>query len=201
MIIVAALAVALQAGGEVIDRVLAIVGGGIIMDSDVALARALPIVPALWNQENADPLERLIERALVLAEVDRFAPPEPEGQVVEREVAALKAVMPAPAFEALLDRVGVSEAHLRGIVRENLRMIAYVEQRFTPPTPDDLDLERFYRAHQEQFVRPSGLPPLDEVRSEVASAFGADRRRILIAEWVAGLRRRTEIARPGSPPA
>src|ERR1700730_11047463 len=64
------------AGAEIIDRVLANVGGGVIMQSDVTMAFELGLVTV---GETDDPiaavLSQLIDRRLVLAEVDRYAPP------------------------------------------------------------------------------------------------------------------------------
>ena len=36
----------------------------------------------------------------------------------------------AEAFDAVLERSGITEAHLRETVRENLRIRAYIDQRF-----------------------------------------------------------------------
>src|SRR5437588_8159692 len=61
------------ASAETIDRVLAVVAGQVIMLTDVIAARDLGLV----TPEGADPirgvLARLIDRELVLAEVERYA--------------------------------------------------------------------------------------------------------------------------------
>src|SRR3982750_1414944 len=75
------------ARAEVIDRALAVVGGQLITLTDVIAARDLRLVPA---QAAPDPiravLSKLIDRELVLAEVERYAPPEPTGEAVDAEV-------------------------------------------------------------------------------------------------------------------
>jgi len=121
---------------EVIDRVLAVVAGQLIMMSDVTAARELRLVPL---EGIGDPvgsvLSKLIDRELMLAEVDRYAPPEPTADAVDREVASVRARFPsAEAFEATLARSGFDDAHLRQTLRENLRILAYLDQRFTPPS-------------------------------------------------------------------
>jgi hypothetical protein len=107
----------------------------------------------------ADPvravLERLIDRELVLAEVDRYAPPEPDAAAVEREVARVRARFAASAdFDGALARSGIDEKHLRETLRQDLRAAAYLDQRF---------------------------------------ASAGDRRPQLVAEWLAGLRRRADV--------
>src|SRR5262245_61119203 len=63
---------------ETIDRVLAVASGQVIMMSDVVAARDLGLQKA---DAGGDPirsiLQRLIDRELMLTEVDRYGPPEP----------------------------------------------------------------------------------------------------------------------------
>ncbi len=98
---------------EVIDRVLAVVAGQPITLSDVVGARDLGFQSA---DEAADPLRailsKLIDRELMLAETDRYGPPEAE-------------------FDASVARSGIDAQHLRETVRQNLRIAAYLDQRFT----------------------------------------------------------------------
>jgi transposase len=123
---------------EMIDRVLAVVGAGdgssrqLITLSDVNAARELGLETA---GEAADPvravLTKLIDRELVLAEVDRYAPAEPTAAAVDAEVARVAARFPSPdAFGATLTRAGIDQRHLRETLRQNLRMASYLSQRF-----------------------------------------------------------------------
>jgi hypothetical protein len=144
------------AGAETIDRVLAVVNGGVITLSDVTAARDLGIVSA---GNAADPvraiLSSLIDRTLELSEVDRYAPPEPTAEALARETQAVRARFPTQAaFDAALARAGMDPQRLRDVLRDNLRIRAYLDQRFVA---------------------------------------AADRRQQLVAEWLAGLRRRAEL--------
>jgi hypothetical protein len=143
-------------GAETIDRVLAVVAGQIITLSDVTAARELQLETA---DNAADPiravLSKLIDRELVIAEVDRYAPPDPPPDAIERELAAIRARFPSTdAFETALARSGIDERHVRETIRQNLRIRTYIDQRFSPAD---------------------------------------ERRPALIAEWVAGLRRRADV--------
>ncbi len=132
MLVVCALAVN-GARAETIDRVLALVAGQLITLSDVAAATDL----GLQTPGNAtDPvravLDKLIDRELVLAEVDRYAPAEPTADAVDREVEKVRRRFPSPsAFDAALARSGIDERHLRETLRQDLRMQAYLDQRFS----------------------------------------------------------------------
>ena len=120
---------------ETIDRVLALVAGQPITLTDVTAARDLGLVPA---GATSDPiraaLSTLIDRALILAEVDRFGPPEPSADMVDREVEQVRARFPSPqAFDLTLARSGIDVGHLRQTLREDLRIRAYLDQRFAVP--------------------------------------------------------------------
>ncbi len=123
---------------EVIDRVVAVVAGDIILLSDVRAARELGLVERGEEADpNRDALNRLIDRALMLAEVDRYAPPAPSDEAVAEALAAVRArSVSAEAFSQALSRVGLEEMHLGEIVRENLRIQSYLAQRFPADTPE-----------------------------------------------------------------
>ena len=65
-------------GPEIIDRMMAVVAGDLIMMSDVAAAVEFGLVPpAPAADVTRTVLSQLIDRSLMLAEVERYAPPEP----------------------------------------------------------------------------------------------------------------------------
>jgi hypothetical protein len=123
---------------DIIDRVVAVVAGDVMLLSDVQAARALGLVDrGTAADTDREVLTRLIDRSLMLAEVDRYAPPLPEEAAVTAALDAVRATASSPAaFADALVRVGLEETHLREILRENLRMQAYLGQRFPADTPD-----------------------------------------------------------------
>lgn len=118
---------------EVIDRVLAVVGGQLITLTDVTAARDLRLVPTEGGPDPIRPtLTKLIDRELVLAEVERYAPPEPTAEAVDVEVRRVRARFEsAETFDAALARSGIDEVHLRETLRQDLRIRAYLDQRFS----------------------------------------------------------------------
>ena len=67
--------------GELLERTLAVVGGAVVTQSDVTLARTLRLLDGGPVPES-DLLTRLVDRELMLQEVARFAPPEPAAAAV-----------------------------------------------------------------------------------------------------------------------
>ncbi len=141
---------------EILDRILAVVAGNVITLTDVIAARDLGLETADGAPDAIRAvLSKLIDRELVLVEVERYGPAEPSAAAIEAELATVRARFASRAeFDATLMRAGIGEAQLRDTLRQTLRLRAYEEQRF---------------------------------------AAAGDRRDQLIADWVAGLRRRGDI--------
>lgn len=182
-------------GDELIDRVLAVVAGEVVTLTNVSAARELGLAsPEGAVDQVRALLDVLIDRELILAEVERYAPPEPDADAVDRELAAVRARFPAQAtFDAVLARSGIDQRHLRERLRKDLRMRAYLTQRFVVPPPSDDELGRYYEAHVQAFSRNSQVVPFEAARAEVAQAWTMEQRLGLIDAWVAGLRRRAVI--------
>jgi hypothetical protein len=138
-LVVFAVAASLASGGatlraEIIDRILAVVDGAIIMQSDLAVAVRLGLVPSAGADATSAALDRLIERQLILSEVDRYAPPEPAAAEIDRRVADIRARAGAE-FERVLLLGGIGLEQLRREVRDDLRIDAYLQQRFGAAEP------------------------------------------------------------------
>jgi hypothetical protein len=183
------------AAAEIIDRVLAVVGGVVITQSDVNLALELGLVSVGQSEDRTRAvLSKLVDRQLILTEVDRYAPPDPAADAVEREVLAIRAKFTsADAYNSALARGGVDEPYLRRTLRDELRIRAYLEQRFTIAAPTEEEVSRYYREHPGEFERGSEVLPLETARPQIVQALIAARREPLVNDWVAGLRRRAEI--------
>ena len=181
------------ARAEVIDRILAVVDGALITQSDAAAVIRLGLVAG-----PADPLaavvDRLIERRLLLREVDRYAPPDPREADVDRAVIEIRDRTGTPAqFEAILLQTGFSLDQLRRHVRDDLRIEAYLQQRFGTVQPSEEEIQLYYREHAAQFTQGGVVRPLGEARDVVKAALVAERRAETIRGWLADLRRRANV--------
>lgn len=130
---VSVLASGLPLRAEVIERVMAVVGAEMILQSDVRAARVFGLVDSGGAGGGDDAvLSRLIDRALVLAEVDRYAPPEPTAAAVDDAVRRVRSRFASTeAVTRALAETGIDDAHLRAYLRDDLRIRAYLDQRFT----------------------------------------------------------------------
>jgi hypothetical protein len=194
-IAIAVLLFAVTLDAQVIDRVLASVDGRLVTLSDVRVTMALGLVEEATVEQA---LDRWVDRLLVLQEVDRFAPPEPSAADVEARVAAALARLGSAEDAARrLEELGVTREWVRQWVRDDLRIAAYVEQRFSGALePTGEELENYYRQNPKEFQRGGVEMPAADAQALARERVMASRRRVLMADWLDGLRRRATIVRP-----
>lgn len=173
---------------EIVDRVLAVVDGAIITQSDVAGVSRLGLEPAA-DRTMAAVRDALIDRRLILAEVDRYAPADPPEADVDRALEAMRARVGAAAIETILTETGGSSEQLRRYLRDSLRIEFYMQQRFGTIQPTELDVAEYYRTHAAGF----GARSRADAREAIVAALASERRAVLVKDWVAGLRRRANI--------
>jgi hypothetical protein len=185
-----------RAHAEIIDRILATVGGGLILQTDAVAVVRLGFVevpdgrnPLQWA------MDRLIERRLMLIEVDRFGPPEPALDEIDRRMHAIdERIGSGTRLDEIMRETGLTVDQLRLYVRDDLRIDAYIQQRFGAtfqPTEDEI--VNYYKAHAAEFTRDGKLLPFGQARDQARAAVVAELRAAAVREWLAGLRRRTEV--------
>jgi hypothetical protein len=188
---------------EVIDRVLAVVGSHVVTLSDVRAAQTFAIVPAGTTADStADVLVSLVNRELMLGEVDRYSSPDPDRALLERRMAQIRARFPSPnQYQQALARTAMTDGRLRTVVADNVRIETYLDQRFgaaAQPTPDEV--QRYYRDHPGEFTRGGQLVSFDEAQPQAQERTAAERRRALVSDWLDRLRRRGSVEIRGSAP-
>jgi hypothetical protein len=181
---------------EIIDRILATVGGSLILQTDaVAVVRLGLMQPPPQGDALQWTMDRLIERRLMLIEVDRYGPPEPALSEIDARVNAIDArIGSGAALDLILRETGMSVEQLRLYVRDDLRTEAYIRQRFGATfQPSEDDVVAYYRAHADEFTRDGRLLSFAEARDAARAAVMEQLQAAAVREWVAGLRRRTEV--------
>ncbi|HKY22098.1 MAG TPA: hypothetical protein VJM31_12855 [Vicinamibacterales bacterium] len=162
--------------GEIIDRVLAILPGQIITQTDVRAALDLGLVEApAGNDRIAAGLSALIDRVLMLNEVRRVMPPEPSQAAVDARLARIRQRFDSSAALArVLAASGVDETILRVYAADDLRLTSYLDERFSAASqPTDQELR--------------------QVGEAARAGLATERRQNLISAWVAELRRRADV--------
>jgi hypothetical protein len=190
------LIVMLGLGGNaqvLLDRVVARVDGVAITLSDVRTAVGLGLVDVPSGAGEEAAIEGVLDRQLELAEVARFAPPEPPPDAVERETAVLRA-RAGSRLAALMAATGLDDGGLREIARDNLRVQAYLDQRFgTTVQLTEEEVLQYYRIHPEEFTRDGRLMPFAEAEAMARERAAMERRSAMLAQWHRDLRGRADI--------
>jgi hypothetical protein len=184
-----------QGAGELIERTMAIVGNQVITLSDVRTAVALGLIAVSKDPDTISPAtERLVDRLLILREVQRYAPPEPSDARIEEQLAAVRGRFATPALLAqALEAGGFTESGIRAWVRDDLRIASYLSQRFAAAVvPGDEEVTAYFTAHRDEFDRTQTL--FESAAPIIRERLSAERRAELIDDWIADLRRRTPVA-------
>ncbi len=179
---------------QLLDRVVAVVGGTAITETDVRAAIGLGIIE---TPPGADPLvegaRAMIDRRLILQEVIRFQTAPPSDADAAEEAARMRAHA-GDRFATLVQSTGVDEDRLRQLARDTLRIQAYVSQRFGTTAQASLqDAREYYDKHPAEFTRDGSLQPFEQVETAARVAASNERRRASIAQWITDLRTRGEV--------
>ena len=188
---------------QLLDRIVARVNGQFVTLTDLSAAVALGVVDVPVGLDELEAIGPLVDRHLILAEVERFVPPEPGAAAVAAEAATLVARVGSD-LAALMASTGIDDVGIRGIARDNLRIRAYLDQRFG--TADQLtegEVASYYQIHPDEFTRDGTLMPFTQAEPLARQRAGSERRASIVAQWTGDLRARGDVAvmLPTPPPA
>lgn len=184
------------AKNEILDRILAIVSGHIIMQSDVRAFIDLQLIDVpLDVRSESDVLNYLIERRLVIEEVDRYVVSDlPETNTDTHFLEIRERFSSEEAFAIVLQKVGFTNDDIRQVLKDNERSKAYLNDRFSAVnllTEDQL--RKYYQENVDEFTEEDFILSFDQVKSLVQQRLAMELRAEMISEWVASLVRQAQI--------
>lgn len=179
-------------GGELIERTMAIVAGQAITLSDVRTAMALGLLEPSRAASVDAATEQLVDRLLVLREVQRYLPPEPSDAQIDAELEKIRRRLSPTQLAGALSAGGFSEPRLRTWLRDDVRIAAYLGQRFAAVgVPGDEDVRAYYASHRDEFDRRQ--LSFEAATPDIRDRLSNERRAQLITDWIQDLRRRTTV--------
>lgn len=196
----------LHAGGQVLDRVVAKVNDGVILESEwddairfeCFLNRKSP--EQLTAVERRATLERLIDQLLLAQQMEATGFTHSTADEVNERIRQIRHEIPAGATEAgwkaALARYGLTAEVVADRVAMQLDLERYVDQRFRPSVYVDAEsVQNYYRSRlvPELERTRSPIPAFEEVRGRIESILAEERVNELLSAWLKTLRTQSQI--------
>jgi hypothetical protein len=198
---VAIVFLALPLPGATVDRIAAVVDRQVITVSEVTQMVELRFFPRAANQSDEDyahaTLEALIAQALRYRDVERFGAQDIPKDTIEARVTEIAKRFSTPAaLDEALRRVELTPDELRALVKRQLQVEAYVQERFAPLVfVSNEEIDAYYKGTWTQQRRARGLavPPIADVREEIRALLRSSRLQQEIDQWTTQLRARANV--------
>ncbi len=192
------------AQGDEVDRVVAIVNGQLILDSDVdrerRFAALLPYGEASgpYNREAA--IERLINRDLILQQVELQPGDVITVQAARKDLDALRKSIPAceryhceteEGWHQFLATEGFTDERLTELWRQRMEVLAFIELRFRMGVRvTSADIHAYYTKTllPEYAAQHAKAPPESAIASRIQEVLLQQRVSKLLDDWLDSLR-------------
>jgi hypothetical protein len=142
-------------------------------------------------------LDALIAQALRFRDVERFGAQDISADVIEARLVEIQRRFPSEAeFLAAVTRAELTLDEVRALVKRQLQVEAYIQERFAPLVfVSNEEIDTYYRGPWTQQRRARGLsvPPLSSVQDEIRTAVRGSRLEEEIGKWTAQLRERADV--------
>lgn len=202
--VIVLLLVATARSGEVIDRIVAVVNRGVVLQSDVDIALRYEAfldgrsLASVTGQDYNKALERLIDQELLRQEMgDALVISDDE---VNARLAEIRAEIPGARSDAdwksRLDRYGLGQADLEERVRVQLELWHFVELRLKPNVRvDDSAIASYYRDEFLPKLREAGAKdvPLSEVSTRIRQILVERHVDQMLSAWLHNLRDQSDV--------
>src|SRR5688572_11165762 len=162
--------IALTASAATVDRVAATIDRQVLTVSEINQMAEIRFFPRVAGQSDDDSrraiLEALIAQALRFRDVERFGAQDIPKDSIETRLADMQARFASPTeFTAALARAELTLDEVRALIKRDLQVEAYIQERFAPMIfVSNEDIESTYAGTWSEQRRQRGLPvpPLPE---------------------------------------
>ncbi|MFN2443511.1 MAG: hypothetical protein ABR517_12570 [Thermoanaerobaculia bacterium] len=189
------------ARGEIIDRVAAVIDRQVITLSEVNQIVELRLLARRDGEADAEyrrrVLDALVAQILRYRDIERFGAPDVSANAIEARLREIVARFPSEeAFGETLLRVEMNLDEVKTVIKRQLQVAAYVDEKFAPLIFVSLaEIEEYYRNVWAPQRRSRGLPvpPLSDVREEIRTLIRAGQLDSEIDNWTTQLRSRANV--------
>lgn len=192
--------------GEVIDRIVAVVNRGVVLQSDLdiavryqALLEGRPL-KSITDHDLKLTLDRLIDQQLLFEEMGDAGSFALSDQEAREKVAEVRTQFPEVssdgAWRALLLSYGLDEQILEERIKSQVEVMRFVDLRLRPNVRiEDSDVATYYRGEFLPRLRQAGGDevPLDQVSGRIRQLLTERRIDELLSTWLHNLREQSHI--------
>jgi peptidyl-prolyl cis-trans isomerase SurA len=197
------------AAAEVVDRIVAIVNGNIILQSD--WDEALSFEALLTNRslavftedEKRATLDRLIDQELLREQMRSADFPHPSDAEVSSRMSEARKLYPQvssdQAWQAILAQYHLTEKELVAHVRQEIALMRLVDARLRPAVQiDSKSVEAYYRDQFVPQLKQAGSHevPLSDVSSKIRELLTEKKVNELLVSWLQTLRSEGQVHIP-----
>src|SRR3954469_4420497 len=184
-----------------VDRISAVIDRQVITLSEVNQMVAIRFFPRAISRTDDDyrhdVLEALIAQALRFRDVERFGAADIPKDSIEARLREIAGRFASPAeFAAAVQRAELTEDEVRALVKRQLQVEAYIQERFAPLIfVANEEIASYYNGPWSAQRRLRGLPipPLNDVREEIRALLRGDRLQSEVERWTTQLRARANV--------
>lgn len=185
----------------VIDRIAAIVDRDVIALSSVNQVVNLRLYERNAGESEDDyrrrVLDAMIAQSLRFRDVQRFGAEDVSKDAIESRLRQVVERFPSPAaFDATLRENELTLDEVRALIKRQLQVDAYIEERFSPLIFVSMEeVEQYYSATWVPQRRARGLavPPLTDVATEIRTLLKSERLHEEVDKWTSQLRARANV--------
>jgi len=192
--------------GEVIDRIVVIVNGRVVLQSDwddavsyEAFSEGRPL-SQISDQERAATLDRMINQELLREQVPADEKENIAPEELQKKIQEIRGQHPEAAtdsgWQSLLTSYGLSEAKLEVKLSEELRALHQIDVRMRPTVQvDAAAIEAYYKNTFLPQMHKAGAPdvPLAQVSARIREILIQEKINELLTSWMQTLRRESKI--------
>lgn len=204
-LVLIAFLLAMPALGVTVDRIAAVIDQQVLTVSEVDQMVQLRFFPRAAGRSDDDYhhdiLEALIAQALRYRDVERFGAQDIPKDSIEARLLEIQHRFASPAeLDAALARAELTPDELRTLIKRQLQVEAYIQERFAPLIfVANEDITAYYTAYyngtwrQQRVARGLPVPALDDVREEIRTLIRSRQLDEQVQTWTTQLRARANV--------
>jgi hypothetical protein len=184
-----------------VDRIAAVIDQQVLTVSEVSQLAEVRFFPRVAGRSDDDYrhdiLEALIAQALRYRDVERFGAQDIPKDSIEARLVEIQHRFASPSeLDAALARAELTPDELRTLIKRQLQVEAYIQERFAPLifVAND-EIATYYNStwRQQRVARGLTVPPLDNVREEIRTLIRSRQLDQEVETWTTQLRARANV--------